>query len=95
MVAGVCLSLTHHPDGVRSWVHDRFGAASCLPSYRAVFDREGVAGPADTVLAGDETTLERKISRFAAAGVTQLQVIPCGCAAEQDRTIEFAATLAL
>lgn len=95
MVAGVCLSLTHHPDGVRSWVHDQFGAASCLPSYRAVFDREGVAGPADTVLAGDETTLERKISRFAAAGVTQLQVIPCGCAAEQDRTIEFTATLAL
>ncbi|WP_261553591.1 TIGR03564 family F420-dependent LLM class oxidoreductase [Frankia tisae] len=95
VVAGVCLSLTRHPDEVRSWVHDRFGAASGLPSYRAVFDREGITGPADTVLAGDETTLEREISRFAAAGVTELQVVPCGSAAEQDRTIEFAATLAL
>jgi hypothetical protein len=93
VVAAVCLSLTHDPDGVRAWVHDQFGAATSLPSYRAAFDREGVSGPADMVVAGDETVLRREIDRYAAAGVTELQVVPCGTAAEQERTVTFAAAL--
>ncbi|MCK9902811.1 hypothetical protein CC117_00045 [Parafrankia colletiae] len=93
VTAGVCIGLTKDVDSLRTWVHEAFGAAVGLPSYRAAFDREGVAGPADMVLAGDETTLEREINRFAAAGVAELQIIPCGTADEQDRTIAFAAEL--
>lgn len=94
VIAGACLSLTHEPDGVRRWVHEQFGAATGLPAYRAAFEREGVTGPADLVLAGDEATLEREISRFADAGALELQIIACGTPSEQERTIEFAATLA-
>ncbi|KPM55058.1 hypothetical protein ACG83_17130 [Frankia sp. R43] len=94
VIAGVCVGLTNDVDGLRGWVHEQFGAAIGLPSYRAAFEREGVAGPADTVLAGDETTLEREIDRFAAAGTTELQIIPCGTPAEKERTVTFAAELA-
>jgi 5,10-methylenetetrahydromethanopterin reductase len=41
-----------------------------LPSYRAMLDREGAAGPADVVLAGDEETVAAQLARLAGAGVT-------------------------
>lgn len=94
VIAGVCVGLTDDPDAMRGWVHEQFGAATGLPSYRAAFDREGVQGPADMVLAGDEVALERELGRFATAGATELQVIPCGTPAERERTVAFAAALA-
>jgi F420-dependent oxidoreductase-like protein len=94
ILAGVCVSLTDDPDRVRGRVHELFGAATGLPSYQAVFEREGVRGPADTVVAGDESALEREFGRFADAGVAELQIIACGDPAEQARTHAFAAALA-
>ena len=41
-----------------------------LPSYRAMLDREGVAGPSDVAIAGDEETVASEISRFSEAGAT-------------------------
>jgi F420-dependent oxidoreductase-like protein len=95
VVAGVCLCLTGDPDGARHWVDTMFGAARNLPSYRAMFDRQGVDGPGDLTVAGDEATLEREIRRFADAGVTDLQVVPVGPVEEQARTVAFAASLAV
>jgi alkanesulfonate monooxygenase SsuD/methylene tetrahydromethanopterin reductase-like flavin-dependent oxidoreductase (luciferase family) len=41
-----------------------------LPSYRAMLDREGVDGPADIALIGDEATVRAGIARLRDAGVT-------------------------
>jgi hypothetical protein len=41
-----------------------------LPSYRAMFDREGVAGPGDLALVGDEDAVLRMIDGLRDAGVT-------------------------
>lgn len=41
-----------------------------LPSYRAMLDREGVAGPADLAVLGDEALLMGTLDRLAGLGVT-------------------------
>ena len=41
-----------------------------LPSYRAMFDREGVAGPSDIALVGDEEAVLKMLEVLATAGVT-------------------------
>src|ERR1700722_16931211 len=41
-----------------------------LPSYRAMLDREGAAGPADVAIVGDEDTVASQITALADCGVT-------------------------
>lgn len=47
-----------------------FGIYGNLPSYRAVLDREGAAGPEDVAIVGDEKTVSAGITALADAGVT-------------------------
>lgn len=51
-----------------------------LPSYRAMLDREGVAGPAELALLGDEASLRSSIQRLRDIGVTDFNaaIIPVG-----------------
>ena len=41
-----------------------------LPSYRAMLDREGAAGPADVAVVGDEGAVRDGIDQVRQAGVT-------------------------
>ena len=41
-----------------------------LPSYRAMFEREGVEGPADLAIVGSAAEVEDGIAALATAGVT-------------------------
>jgi F420-dependent oxidoreductase-like protein len=93
VVVGVVASVTDDPDAARAHVAEAMAAANGLPSYRRTMDRDGLAGPQDTVLAGDEAELERQVRRFADAGATELQLCPVGPPAERHRTIEFFASL--
>ena len=43
-----------------------------LPSYRAMLDREGAAGPADVAIVGDEASVRSQLERIADVGVTDL-----------------------
>jgi F420-dependent oxidoreductase-like protein len=94
VVVGVIASLTGDPDAARAHVAERFGIAGELPSYRRSLDRDGLAGPADTVLAGDEAELEKAVRRFADAGATELAITPVGPPADRDRTTAFLGALA-
>jgi F420-dependent oxidoreductase-like protein len=94
VVASVCVCVTTDPEGARRWVNETFGRAGDLPSYRAVLDREGLAGPGDTVVAGDETTIEAQLRQFVDAGATEILVIPVGTAQEKARTIQVLSKLA-
>jgi F420-dependent oxidoreductase-like protein len=90
VIAGVCVAVTDDPDATRQWIQDRFGAAGDMPAYRAVLDRGGKAGPADTAVLGDEETVAKELQRFADAGTTEFLVCPVGTDAERARTIQFA-----
>jgi 5,10-methylenetetrahydromethanopterin reductase len=65
-----------------------------LPSYRAMLDREGAAGPGDIALLGDEATLRQKIVELRDSGVTDFNatVMAVEDGADQ-RTLAFLADL--
>ena len=66
----VCV--TSDPDAARARANRVFAIYGQLPSYRAMLDREGAAGPGDVVLAGDEESVAAQVEALAQAGVTDL-----------------------
>ena len=67
-VLPVCV--TDDPDLARTRADRIFAIYGQLPSYRAMLDREGAAGPADVAMVGDEATVRGQIEGLAEAGVT-------------------------
>jgi hypothetical protein len=61
-----------------------------MPSYRAMLDREGLAGPADLALVGDEKTLDAGLARMRDAGTTDFiaSIIPSDPGADA-RTLDY------
>jgi 5,10-methylenetetrahydromethanopterin reductase len=69
IVAGIPVVLTNDPAGAREAANKAFSIYGTLPSYRAMLDAEGIAGPGDLAIAGDAAQIERSIRSFADAGV--------------------------
>jgi F420-dependent oxidoreductase-like protein len=94
VVGGFPVVLTNKPDEARQRIAGQLTIYGQLPSYRAMLDREGVKGPADVALAGDENYLRGAIDRLRNIGVTDLNVaVSAGDAAESERTLQFLASL--
>ncbi len=55
---------------VRENIAKELAIYGMLPSYRAMLDREGVAGPAELSIVGDEAAVRTEIQRLRDAGVT-------------------------
>ena len=64
----ICVS--SDPAGARERADRVFAIYGELPSYRAMLDREGAAGPADVAIVGDEDAVADQIRTLAEAGVT-------------------------
>ncbi len=94
VVAGVPIGLTMRPDALREQSARDLVIYGQLPSYRAMLDREGAAGPADLALLGDENALRGGIQRYQDAGVTELNAAIVSEDEEgYERTLEFLAGL--
>ncbi len=94
VVGGFPVVLTNKPDEARAAIAQQLTIYGQLPSYRAMLDREGVKGPADIALAGDENYLRGAIDRLRNIGVTDFNVAIAGAdAATADRTLQFLASL--
>jgi len=87
------LAVTDDPDGAKVAAAKTFRVYGTLPSYRAVLDREGAAGPADVAIVGDETTVEPQIRALADAGVTDFVAIEFVPGDDNARTRAFLKTL--
>lgn len=72
IVAGLPVCVTDHADAVRAEVGRAFARYGELPSYRAVLDKEGAAGPGDVSLVGDEAAVIAGLQSLAQAGATDL-----------------------
>jgi F420-dependent oxidoreductase-like protein len=94
VVAGLVVCVTTDEAAVQERVAEQFALAGQVPEYRAMLDREGVAGPQDVVIVGDEDAVARQLHRLADAGVTEFIASPFGSVQEQDRTIGVLADLA-
>ena len=71
MVAALPVSVTDDVDRARAVAAEQFAMYGQLPSYRAMLDREGYAGPADAALIGDEATVRARIDELRGAGVDE------------------------
>jgi F420-dependent oxidoreductase-like protein len=93
VVVNLPIAVTEDPDGARTWIAEHFGASSLVPSYRAMFDLEGVRGGADVVVVGDERRVEKELHRFADAGATEFIAVPFGSPEQVTRTLTFLGNL--
>lgn len=98
IVAGFPIVLTDELDAAREVAGKLFAMYGTLPSYRAMLDHEGLEGPGQIAMIGDEATLEAGIRRLADAGVTDLNANVIGDGKDREgsmrRTTEFLADLA-
>ena len=85
----VCLlpvCVTRDPDGARERAAQIFSIYGQLPSYRAMLDQEGAAGPADVAIVGDEAAVAAEIDALGGVGVTDFVAAEFGQGDDAVRT---------
>ncbi|MGH1492296.1 MAG: TIGR03564 family F420-dependent LLM class oxidoreductase [Acidimicrobiales bacterium] len=70
VLATLPICVTDDPAGIRSRITAGAGMYAKLPSYQAMFEREGVTEPGELGLAGSEAEVEDMLANLAEAGVT-------------------------
>lgn len=96
IVASLPLSVTSDVEAAKKFAAETFQIYGTLPVYRACLDAEGVDGPADLALVGDEDKVRKGLARLAAAGATDFYGSVFPTPGDQDsrrRTMEFLAGL--
>ena len=83
---GLPVCVTDDPDGARAVAAKTFEVYGTLPSYRAMLDREGAAGPPDVAVVGSETEVAATLERLATSGTTDFIAAPFGSGDDIRRT---------
>ena len=73
IVAGMPIVLTTNIDQAKEKIAQDLTVYGQLPSYRAMLDREGAAGPADIAIVGDEKPATRSDQTLSGLGSHRLQ----------------------
>lgn len=97
IAAGFPVAVTDRKDEARATAAKMFAMYGQLPSYRAVLDVEGAAGPESVAVVGSEKEVEAQIRALAASGVTDFNASPFpvdGDRGSIGRTFELLAGLA-
>jgi len=92
IAAGFPIVLTNNADEAKAMIDRVLSIYGMLPSYRAMLDKEGAAGPSDVAIVGDEASLRASIKHLKEVGVTDL----CASIVAEDaetyqRTFDFLA----
>jgi 5,10-methylenetetrahydromethanopterin reductase len=83
IVCALPVCVTSDPAAARASAAQEFSIYGQLPSYRAMLDKEGAAGPGDVAIVGDEDAVAAQILALADAGVTDF--VAAEFARGQDR----------
>jgi 5,10-methylenetetrahydromethanopterin reductase len=89
ILVGLPICVTADPAAARERAARSYAMYGQLPSYRAMLDREGAAGPADVLMAGSENDIDRQLVELEEAGATDFTASPLGSYDEQQRTLQF------
>ena len=90
---GLPVCVTDDAAGARAKAAEVFSVYGHLPSYRAMLDREGAAGPEDVAIVGTADEVAAQVRRLAAIGSTDFCGAPFGTAAEIRASIDTLAGL--
>jgi 5,10-methylenetetrahydromethanopterin reductase len=86
VVAGFPMCVTDDPAAARARAAQTYALYGQLPSYRAMLDREGAAGPEELAIVGDEQAVSKRIAEVEAAGATQVIASLFGRPEEKERS---------
>ena len=93
VVAGLPVAVTADVAAARERAAAGFAVYGQLPSYRAMLDREGAAGPADVAIVGTADEVRAGIERVAEAGATDFIAVEFAGGADRDRTRDLLRSL--
>jgi F420-dependent oxidoreductase-like protein len=94
VVVGLPIAVTRDVVAARASAARQFQVYGVLPSYRAMLDREGVEGPADVAVVGDESAVGEQLGRLDEAGATDFLAAPFPVDADADAVARTRAFLA-
>ncbi|WP_283135084.1 TIGR03564 family F420-dependent LLM class oxidoreductase [Rhizohabitans arisaemae] len=93
IVCALPVCVTDDVAAARARAGQVYRAYTDVPSYRAMLDREGAAGPADVALVGDEKTVADQLGLLSDAGVTDFVASEFASGTDAVRTREFLRSL--
>jgi F420-dependent oxidoreductase-like protein len=93
IIAMVPVHVTDDPDRGREHAAAALGVYGQMPSYRAMLDREGLAGAEDAVLIGNEAEVRDRISEYQDSGITELVFAVAADEIDRQRTRDFLASV--
>lgn len=76
VLAGIPVAVDSDRDRAREATARIFGRYGALVNYRRLFEREGVDGPVDLAITGDENTVRTRIQAMFDAGATDVWAVP-------------------
>jgi F420-dependent oxidoreductase-like protein len=94
VIVSLPVCVTDDVDAARAQADEIFSLYGYLPSYRAMLDREGAAGPGNVAVVGDEDAVAAQLARFAEGGATDFLAAAFGDRTSQGRTATLVADLA-
>ncbi len=86
VVCQLPVCVTSDPAAARAHVAEALAIYGQLPSYRAMLDKEGAAGPADVAIVGDEDAVAAQILALGDAGVTDFVAVEVAQGHDRERT---------
>lgn len=89
IVVGLPICVTADVDEARARAAKEYAIYGQLPSYRAMLDNEGLAGPEDLALIGEPSEIRDRLATFEAGGMTTFAASSFGSESERAATREF------
>ncbi len=95
VVAGFPVSITNNVEAGKAKAARLFAGYARIPSYRAMLEREGIAGVEELAMIGSEKEVAQRITKLESIGVTDFCGFPFETEpGEVDRTIRFLGSMA-
>ena len=94
IAVGLPVCVTNDAAHARELAARIFAGYGLLPSYQAMLAREGVAGPGDVAIVGDEDSVAQQIAAVAEAGTTDFVAAVFGSSEAQERGLKLISALA-
>ena len=94
IVVELPVALTKDVAAAQEVARRMFKTYATLPSYRAMLDREGAAGPAEVAVIGDEDAIGEQLVRLAEIGATDFVAAPFATAQQGAELEECVGALA-
>lgn len=83
VIAALPVCVTSDIEAATARAAETFAAYGALPSYRAMLDREGVAGPADIAIIGTTEEVRDRVGALADIGVTDFAAVEFGATPDE------------